>query len=93
MKQKTLISALAKTTREIIQAHSIGGLIICGGETAGSIIEELGTKTIEIRGELLPGIPYGILKGGIGAGISILTKAGGFGDQESLLRLHEKLTL
>ena len=93
VKQKTLIGALAKTTSEIIQAHSIGCLIICGGETAGAIIEELGTKTIEIRGELLPGIPYGILKGGIGAGISILTKAGGFGNQESLLRLYEKLTL
>ena len=93
VKQKTLIGALAKTTSEIIQAHSIGCLIICGGETAGAIIEELGTKTIEIRGELLPGIPYGILKGGIGAGIYILTKAGGFGNQESLLRLYEKLAL
>jgi len=81
--------ALAKSTQVILQTLPINSLFICGGETAGEIIQALETKTVKIFGELLPGIPYGKLVGGTGDGIFLITKAGGFGNKDSLLHLYE----
>jgi uncharacterized protein YgbK (DUF1537 family) len=62
-------------------------LILTGGDTAQSIINGLGTEGVEIEGELLGGIVKGHLIGGKWDGLSVVTKAGAFGKDDSLERI------
>ncbi len=57
-------------------------LILSGGATAQVILEQLGIGILEVLGEALPGLP--IAKAG---GLTVITKSGGFGDPDTLVRL------
>lgn len=56
-----------------------GGIIMTGGDTAVSVCAALGVSSLEIEGEVEPGVPYGRLLEGPLAGQLVVTKAGGFG--------------
>jgi uncharacterized protein YgbK (DUF1537 family) len=66
-----------------------GALFLCGGDTASLVCGALGVHFIELRREFAPGIPEGILHGGALDGIPVLTKSGGFGKPDDLLRIAE----
>lgn len=57
-------------------------LVISGGATAQIILQMLGIETLEVWGEIQPGLP--IASGG---GLTVVTKSGGFGRKDSLSRL------
>jgi uncharacterized protein YgbK (DUF1537 family) len=57
-------------------------LILSGGTTAQVILGQLGIVLLELVGEALPGLP--LARGG---GLTVITKSGGFGDEETLSRL------
>jgi len=40
-------------------------------------------------GEVLPGIPWGMLRGGRFDGVLVVTKSGGFGAPDALIRIAE----
>ena len=44
---------------------------------------------IDLMDEVLPGIPYGAIRGGAFDGISIVTKSGGFGAPDALIQVAE----
>ncbi len=69
---------------EVIQESPIGGLVLCGGDTALAVCRALKAQAIELEGEVCIGIPYGRLVGGPAAGLRVVTKAGGFGAREAL---------
>jgi len=60
-----------------------------GGDTAFAAAEGLGAKGIEIKGQLEPYIPYGEWIGGVSPGLPVVTKAGGFGKENSLVELFK----
>ncbi len=60
-------------------------LVLVGGATARRLCERLGVQAVRIGGEMAPGIPYGVLVGGIWDGLPVVTKAGGFGPPELLV--------
>lgn len=62
-------------------------LFLSGGDTASRICNVLGVRSISLRGEILPGVPWGILRGGIAEGIPVITKSGGFGSSDTLTRI------
>jgi uncharacterized protein YgbK (DUF1537 family) len=62
---------------------------LTGGETAYSVCRALGSAAIALAGELEPGVPVGVLLDGPYGGLTVVTKAGGFGDPETLQRLYE----
>lgn len=64
-------------------------LFACGGDTAALVMAALGTRAIELRREFSPGIPEGMLRGGVFDGVPVLTKSGGFGEPEDLIRIAE----
>jgi uncharacterized protein YgbK (DUF1537 family) len=66
-------------------------LILTGGDTAQSIMNVLGNEGIEIEGELLEGIVRGHLIGGNWNGLSVITKAGAFGRDDSLEKIINTL--
>jgi uncharacterized protein YgbK (DUF1537 family) len=70
----------------------IGGLLLTGGDTALLVCRWLRPHAIELRGELLPGLSWGFIRGGRADGLLVCTKPGGFGSEESLLKAVELLS-
>ncbi len=64
-------------------------LFVSGGDTASLVCAALGVRSIEVRREFLPGIPEGILHGGTLDGVPVLTKSGGFGAPDDLIRIAD----
>ncbi|MGD9287623.1 MAG: four-carbon acid sugar kinase family protein [Desulfobacterales bacterium] len=66
-------------------------LFLTGGDTADAIITAIGAKGIRLVGELLTGVVQGRLMGGLMNGLPVVTKAGAFGAEDTLVVLHEML--
>ena len=86
-----LHTGLQFLTGELINSGLVGGMVVVGGETATKIYRDLGASGITIRGEVQAGIPAGYWVGGRLNGWPIITKAGGFGRDDTLLRAMEFL--
>jgi len=86
-----LLSVLSRATRKILGRHNFKGLILIGGDTSIRIMNALGSRAIRSEGEFLPGIPSGRIIGGICDGMQIVTKAGGFGDRYTLVKIMESM--
>jgi len=65
------------------------GLI--GGDGARAALRLLGASGIRIVDTLLEGIPLGVVVGGRADGMLIFTKAGGFGADDALIRVVERI--
>lgn len=65
------------------QNQLINGLILTGGDTAKAVCSKLGIKEMELVSEIEPGLPFGRLIG-YEREMWAVTKAGGFGNRESL---------
>ncbi|CAB4888216.1 unannotated protein [freshwater metagenome] len=59
------------------------GLVLTGGATARAVLDMLQVRTLVVHGEVEPGIPWATGSGRSGD-ITVVTKAGGFGDAFSL---------
>jgi uncharacterized protein YgbK (DUF1537 family) len=79
----------AQTLAEIVAgwaAHARPrAVILVGGATARATCGRLGIDHVQLLGEHSPGVPVGRLNGGIWHGVTVVTKAGGFGGPETLL--------
>src|SRR5439155_360940 len=71
----------------ILVAGSAG--LPAGGETAVSVCRILEATGFRLDGEVEPGLARGALLDGPFAGLAIVTKAGGFGDPDTLVRVWE----
>ena len=60
-------------------------LFLSGGDTASLVCRAIGAQRIELCAEIVPGVPRGILRGGMFDGLSVVTKSGGFGDPDALI--------
>ena len=67
----------------------ITGVFACGGDTAQLVCDVLDVQAINLKGEILPGVPWGVLMGGIADGCHISMKSGGFGDELTLERVRQ----
>ena len=64
-------------------------LVLSGGTTAALVCGAIGAQSIEICEELIPGVPRGVLRGGMLDGIEVVTKSGGFGACDALIRIAD----
>jgi D-threonate/D-erythronate kinase len=80
----------AETLAETIarDRERIGGLVLTGGETARAVLGRLGIAGLQVVGEVETGVPILIAEG---SGLPVITKAGDFGDRETLLRCRAAL--
>ena len=100
----SLVSALA----DIIGARlpGFGGLVATGGATARRLLEKAGIVAIALGGEVDVGVPWGLALEGIALGdvalggigleqrrLPVVTKAGGFGDPDTLLVCRKALKM
>jgi len=82
-----IAARLARLVRRIVTRGGIGKLVLSGGDIAAAVCRALEADALWLHGEVEPGVPHGILLGGLGAGIRVVTKAGGFGDDETVWRM------
>jgi len=80
---------LGMLTSNIVKGANIRNLILTGGDIAISACRELGISKLEILGELLPGIPLTSARHDDNS-LNIITKAGGFGEKDTLYNLIKK---
>lgn len=84
-----LVQQLVRDTSAAAASVPLGALVLFGGDTAVSALKGLGGQGIEISSEVEPYIPLGRLIGGAYSGLPVVTKAGGFGSEQSLLHILE----
>ncbi|RGP37299.1 four-carbon acid sugar kinase family protein [Pseudotabrizicola alkalilacus] len=69
-----------------VKAAQPAAVLACGGSTAEAVLSELGIGLLEVRGEVLPGLPVSTALTGW-PGLQIVTKSGGFGAPDTVSRL------
>ena len=87
-----LVASLAELVERV--APRIGSIVATGGETACAVLARLGVTGIRLIDEVEPGVPLGLTLGA--RSFPVVTKAGAFGDAETLgrcLRRLEQATL
>ncbi len=65
--------------RSAFQSHAPQALVLTGGETAMLAVRALDAHSFVFQGELAPGIPWGLVQGGVAHGCTVVTKSGGLG--------------
>lgn len=85
-KSPLLADALGRRAAEAALRHGARGLILTGGDIAAATCRHLGITGAEIIDEVEDGLP--VLRSGRWL---LVTKAGGFGDEFSLVRAYAKL--
>lgn len=81
-------AAMAAEARQVIEECGVDGLVVFGGDTLRAVLETLGASLIEPAAELLPGIPISRVPG---AGLVLVSKAGGFGPPDVVARIRTQL--
>lgn len=82
---RALARSLAAVVRTLAAERLVDALVVTGGETAASVFQALGIDGIDLLDEPEPGVARGTPLGS--SSLPVLIKAGGFGDDEMLLRL------
>ena len=81
---------LAVAALAAIHALQPATLILTGGDTAISVLTQLGLTRLEVVGELLPGIPLLVGTDATGQQRQVITKSGSFGDERTLVQLYKR---
>ena len=68
----------------------LGGVVATGGATARAVLDSFGIRRLRLLGEVEPGLPISVADGWTRP-LPVLTKAGGFGSGDTLLRCREFL--
>jgi uncharacterized protein YgbK (DUF1537 family) len=76
---------------EQVARVSYDALVLIGGDGAAAALDRLGATAITVHAALAPGVPIGTILGGRAHGVRLVTKSGGFGHTESLVRLIDGL--
>jgi uncharacterized protein YgbK (DUF1537 family) len=61
--------------------------MVAGGETLRAVCHALGAARLDVDGQVIPGVPCSIMRGGRWDGIRVVSKSGAFGDPGLLSRL------
>jgi uncharacterized protein YgbK (DUF1537 family) len=72
-----------------VAAPVIGAFVATGGETAAALLSGFGVNGIRLVDEIEPGVSLGLTLGSLS--VPVVTKAGAFGDENSLVRINERL--
>ncbi len=86
-----IAAGLGRLAVDVLSRASPAGLVLTGGSVAFAACRALDVAAIELRAEVAPGVPSGVLLGGPWQGMRVVTKAGGFGSDDAILRAIEYL--
>jgi uncharacterized protein YgbK (DUF1537 family) len=86
-----LMLALGGATDQAMSSVAPAAIVLTGGDTARAVCSALGTQSLDVYREAAPGVPISLLQGGRWDGLPVVTKAGGFGDVETLVNVIQQL--
>jgi uncharacterized protein YgbK (DUF1537 family) len=86
-----LTAQLVDVVCEAVLAGRCDGLVVTGGETAKHIARRLQAEEIRVLREVQPGIPLCLMHTPRGV-IPLVTKAGGFGDDDVFSQCVQAMT-
>jgi D-threonate/D-erythronate kinase len=72
-----------------LEGIKVSAMFLTGGDTGTLACSAIGAHSIDLCDEIAPGIPWGILSGGMFHGLPVASKSGSFGHQDALLRCAE----
>lgn len=81
---ETLSHILGALTLRIVDGTKVGALFLTGGDIATSVAQALGATGYRIQGEVAPCIPWGTFINSEIEDLPVITKAGGFGTDNTL---------
>jgi uncharacterized protein YgbK (DUF1537 family) len=84
-------ASLGQTVAAVAEQTRPDALLLTGGDTARAVLGALEGHGIELDEEILPGMPAGRIAGGQLGGVRVITKAGGFGPPNALVRARDYL--
>lgn len=76
---------LVPRVTDALRSGACDGLVVTGGETARRIVDALPALSLRVCREIMPGVPLAEVKTATGT-FSMITKAGGFGEDDALVR-------
>lgn len=82
---------LTRQTVNLLRTGTCDGLVVTGGETARKIVDALPAVSLRVCHEVEPGIPLVLVKTTTST-FPMIAKAGGFGDDQALLRCLDAIT-
>ncbi|MFI5400039.1 MAG: four-carbon acid sugar kinase family protein [SAR324 cluster bacterium] len=91
IRARDIREALGRLTALAVAALAPGGLVLTGGDVALAALNALGVAWLAVDGEVAPGIARAHLAEGAHRGLTVVTKAGGFGSDETLVEICRAL--
>lgn len=86
-----VVSRLAHIVSATLGRCEIGGLVLTGGDVTAGILSALGASELRLTGEIRAAMPWGVLRSSTMQPVPVATKAGSFGEEDSLLACVEHL--
>jgi uncharacterized protein YgbK (DUF1537 family) len=83
---------VADRAAPLILARPGAAIVVIGGDGTDALLSALDADGVVVLGSLLPGVPYGRIRGGLADGTIIATKSGGFGTPVTLIETIRILT-
>ncbi len=84
-----LMARLAELATAVLQQVPVHSVMATGGATVRALCDLWGAAGLDLVDEIVPGIPLSIVSGGRFDGLALVTKAGGFGEAETLVEIGE----
>jgi uncharacterized protein YgbK (DUF1537 family) len=88
----TAAREVADRAAPLILARPGAAIVVIGGDGTDALLAALAADGVVVFGSLLPGVPYGRIRGGLADGTIIATKSGGFGTAGTLVDIIRILT-
>ncbi|MGH8056928.1 MAG: four-carbon acid sugar kinase family protein [Candidatus Entotheonellia bacterium] len=79
-----ILHTLGVLVHAVLSSAEVSGLVIVGGETTRMVLRALRASGITLTGQVAAGVPHGRILDGSFAGLAVVTKAGGFGEETAL---------
>jgi uncharacterized protein YgbK (DUF1537 family) len=82
---------LAAAAHRLMERGPTGALVLLGGDGAEAALDRLGVESLRVLRRVVEGVPVSLTTGGARGGLVVVTKAGGFGTDGTLLAVIEAL--
>jgi uncharacterized protein YgbK (DUF1537 family) len=81
-----MLTGLARFVVEtaVARGDDLCGIVTTGGATALAVCEAADAHVLRVVDEVMPGIPCSVMEDGALAGVPLVTKSGGFGQEDAL---------
>jgi len=85
----SIVRGLGLFVADVFEVTKPGNLLLTGGDTADAVLTAIEAEGIRILGEVAAGVVQGVIIGGQLDGLPVVTKAGAFGQDDTLMKVHE----